>query len=212
MNFMLVSKENLGCVILLLLVVVLSLSKTFNIFMDSHLGRLVLILFVLVLSYLNKILGVVGALFVIIILSGTNMLYQEGFESNDMNKGTTMVDTTKSNTSKDTQKEKEEVQKGDNTVNVPTTPNMLPTSVTTTPNTSNTSSMPQMNPPSHDASAVTSSIASATTTEGFDIIGLENDIKKGKPSNSIPVNAFMRESQFVSAYEANPFKEEFANF
>ena len=212
---MLVSKENLGCVILLLLVVVLSLSKTFNIFMDSHLGRLVLILFVLVLSYLNKILGVVGALFVIIILSGSNMLYQEGFESNDMNKGTTMVDTTKSNTSKDTQNKKEEVQKGDNTVNVPTTPNMLPTSVTTTPNTSatsNTSSMPQMKPPSHDASAVTSSIASATTTEGFDIIGLENDIKKGKPSNSIPVNAFMRESQFVSAYEANPFKEEFANF
>ena len=206
---MLVSKENLGCVILLLLVVVLSLSKTFNIFMDSHLGRLVLILFVLVLSYLNKILGVVGALFVIIILSGSNMLYQEGFESNDMNKGTTMVDTTKSNTSKDTQKEKEEVQKGDNTVNVPTTPNMLPTSVTTTPNTP---SIPPIPPPSHDASAVTSSIASATTTEGFDIIGLENDIKKGKPSNSIPVNAFMRESQFVSAYEANPFKEEFANF
>jgi len=176
--------------------------------MDSHLGRLVLILFVLMLSYLNKILGVVGALFVIIILSGSNMLYQEGFESNNMNKGTTMIDTTKSNTSKDTQKEKEEVQKGDNTVNVPTTPNMLPTSVTS----SSTSSMPQIKPPSHDASAVTSSIASATTTEGFDIIGLENDIKKGKPSNSIPVNAFMRESQFVSAYEANPFKKEFANF
>ena len=206
---MLVSKENLGCVILLLLVVVLSLSKTFNIFMDSHLGRVVLILLVLVLSYLNKILGVVGALFVIIILSGSNMLYQEGFESNDMNKGTTLLDTTKSDTSKDTQKEKEEVQKGDNTVNIPTNTNtntnMLPTSDIT-------SSMPQIKPSSHNESAVTSSIASATTTEGFDIIGLENDIKKGKQSNSIPVNAFMKESQFVSAYEANPFKEEFASF
>ena len=205
---MLVSKENLGCVILFLLVIVLSLSKTFNIFMDSHLGRLVLILFVLILSYLNKMLGIVGSLFVIIILSGNNMLYQEGFESNNINKDTTIVDTTKSNTSKDDKKEKEEVQKGDNTVNVPTNTNITPTSDTT----SSTSSMPQIKQPSHDASAVTSSIASSTTTEGFDIIGLENDIKKGKPSNSIPVNAFMRESQFVSAYDANPFKEEFANF
>ena len=205
---MLVSKENLGCVILFLLVIVLSLSKTFNIFMDSHLGRLVLILFVLVLSYLNKILGVVGSLFVIIILSGNNMLYQEGFESNNMNKDITMVDTTKSNTSKDIKKEKEEVQKGDNTVNVSTNTNIAPTSDTN----SSTSSKPQIKLPSHDASAVTSSIASSTTTEGFDIIGLENDIKKGKPSNSIPVNAFMRESQFVSAYDANPFKEEFASF
>ena len=214
---MLVNKENLGCVILLLLVVVLSLSKTFNIFMDSYLGRVVLILFVLVLSYLNKILGVVGALFVIIILSGSNMLYQEGFESNDMNKGTTMVDSTKSNTSKDNQKEKEEVQKGDNTVNIPTNTNTNTNTTTNTntnmlPTSDITSSMPQIKQPSHNESAVNSSIASSTTTEGFDIIGLENDIKKGKQSNSIPVNAFMKESQFVSAYEANPFKEEFASF
>jgi hypothetical protein len=56
------------------------------------------------------------------------------------------------------------------------------------------------------------SSVSATSTEGFDIIGIENDIKKGKQSNSIPVSSFMKESQFVSAYEANPFKENFSNF
>jgi septal ring-binding cell division protein DamX len=197
MNFKLVSKENLGCVILLLLVVVLSLSKTFNVTPETHLGRVILILFVLVISYLNNILGVVAVLFIIIILSGNNMFYQEGFDSNMSN---TSSDSSKSDISKDTKKEKEvtEVQKGDNTVDVSSNQHIpIPP----------TSTMPQIKPPSNE-----SSIASSAATEGFDIIGLENDMKKGKQSNSIPVNAFMRESQFVSAYEANPFKESFANF
>jgi hypothetical protein len=202
MNFKLVSKENLGCVILLLLVVVLSLSKTFNITPETHLGRVILILFVLVISYLNNILGVVAVLFIIIILSGNNMFYQEGFDSNMSN---TSSDSSKSDISKDTKKEKEvtEVQKGDNTVDVSSNQH-IPTPPTST--------MPQIKPPSNESSTITSSIASSASTEGFDIIGLENDMKKGKQSNSIPVNAFMRESQFVSAYEANPFKESFANF
>jgi hypothetical protein len=197
MNFKLVSKENLGCVLLLLLVVVLSLSKTFNVTPETHLGRVILILFVLVISYLNNILGVVAVLFIIIILSGNNMFYQEGFDSNMSN---TSSDSSKSDISKDTKKEKEvtEVQKGDNTVDVSSNQHIpIPP----------TSTMPQIKPPSNE-----SSIASSAATEGFDIIGLENDMKKGKQSNSIPVNAFMRESQFVSAYEANPFKESFANF
>jgi hypothetical protein len=146
---------------------------------------------------LNNILGVVAVLFIIIILSGNNMFYQEGFDSNMSN---TSSDSSKSDISKDTKKEKEvtEVQKGDNTVDVSSNQH-IPTPPTST--------MPQIKPPSNE-----SSIASSAATEGFDIIGLENDMKKGKQSNSIPVNAFMRESQFVSAYEANPFKESFANF
>lgn len=202
MNFKLVSKENLGCVILLLLVVVLSLSKIFNFTNETHLGRLILISLVLVISYLNNILGVVAVLFIIIILSGNNMFYQEGFDSNMSN---TSSDSSKSDISKDTKKEKEvyEVQKGDNTVDVSSNQHIpIPP----------TSTMPQIKPPSNESSTITPSIASSAATEGFDIIGLENDMKKGKQSNSIPVNAFMRESQFVSAYEANPFKESFANF
>lgn len=204
MNFKLVSKENLGCAVLLSLVVVLSLSKIFNIFIDTHLGRVVLILFVLVISYLNNILGVVAVLFIIIILSGNNMFYREGFD-------TSVSDSTKSDSSKDikkdsNEKDKTEVQKGDNTVNV------MPKSSEMSMPATNMPSIPPTPPPSQNSSPIPSSLASPTTTEGFDIIGLENDIKKGKPSNSIPVNAFMKESQFVSAYEANPFKEEFASF
>lgn len=202
MNFKLVSKENLGCVILLLLVVVLSLSKIFNFTTETHLGRLILISLVLVISYFNNILGVVAVLFIIIILSGNNMFYQEGFDTNMPN--ISKPEPSKPEPSKDNKKDMSEVQKGDNTVDVsanqtiPMPPKDMPTL--------------QAKKPSNDSSAVTSSIASSTATEGFDIIGLENDMKKGKQSNSIPVNAFMKESQFVSAYEANPFKESFANF
>ncbi len=202
---MLVSKENLGCVILLLLVIVLSLAKIFNIFIDTPLARIVLILFVLVLSYLNKILGVVSVLFIIIIISGYDILfYREGFDTNTMMEQSKM---TNNSNAKQMPKDKEEVQKGDNTVNVTTeststndkTIPTLPTNVDTNSSTQNTSDN-------------TTTLASAASTEGFDIIGLENDIKKGKQSNSIPVNAFMKESQFVSAYEANPFKENYYNF
>lgn len=202
---MLVKKENLGCVILLLLVIVLCLAKSFDIFIDTPLGRIVLLLFVLILSYMNKILGVVSVLFIIIVFSGSSNLYYEGFDTNTMLKE--QDTTTKIDDTKNQQKEKEQVQKGDNTVNVTKSTSMdnnTPTSSTNMTNTTNTST--QSN------SLINSSIASSTMTEGFDIIGLENDIKKGKQSNSIPVSSFMKESQFVSAYEANPFKEEFMKF
>lgn len=200
MNIKLVSKENLGCVILLLLVIVLCLAKSFDVFIDTPLGRIVLLLFVLILSYMNKILGVVSVLFIIIIFSGSSNLYYEGFDTNTMLK----EQDTKTNDIKDQQKDKNQVQKGDNTVNVTQTGN---TNVNTPTSSTNMDSSANLS--TQNNSLINSSIASSTMSEGFDIIGLENDIKKGKQSNSIPVSSFMKESQYVSAYEANPFKEGF---
>jgi hypothetical protein len=39
--------------------------------------------------------------------------------------------------------------------------------------------------------------SSSAATEGFDIIGTENSIKRGKQSNSIPVNSFMKNSDAI---------------
>lgn len=201
---MLVSKENLGCVILLLLVILLSLAKSFDILIDTPLGRIILLLFVLILSYMNKILGVVSVLFIIIIFSGSNNLYFEGFDTNTTsNVQDSKVDDNKTKDDKD----KSQVQKGDNTLNITQSTNSDINTPTPSKNISSQPTEPTKNDP-----LTTQSIASPTTTEGFDIIGLENDIKKGKQSNSIPVSAFMKESQFVSAYEANPFKEDFYRF
>ena len=58
-----------------------------------------------------------------------------------------------------------------------------------------------------------SATASLTTAgaEGFDIIGTENNIKRGKQSNKIPVNEHMRESMNVSAFDGS-FTDSYSSF
>ena len=79
MEFNIVSKNNLGVVTALLLVIILSQSQFFNFLLDSALGRAILILFILFISYTNKILGVVSVLFIIIMFNSSDIGYTEGF-------------------------------------------------------------------------------------------------------------------------------------
>ena len=79
MDFKLVSKNNLGAVTALVLVIILSQSRFFNFLLDTALGRAILILFVLFISYTNKILGVVSVLFIIIMFNNSDIGYIEGF-------------------------------------------------------------------------------------------------------------------------------------
>jgi len=78
MDFNLVSKNNLGVVTALLLVIILSQGRFFNFLLDTALGRAILILFILFISYTNKILGVVSVLFIIIMFNNSNIGYMEG--------------------------------------------------------------------------------------------------------------------------------------
>ena len=79
MDFKLVSKNNVGAVATLLLVILLSQSRFFDFLIDTALGRTILILFILGISYTNKILGVVAVLFIIISFNNSNIGYLEGF-------------------------------------------------------------------------------------------------------------------------------------
>jgi len=79
MEFKLVSKNNMGVVATLILVILLSQSKFFNFLIDNALGRLFLIFFIIVISFVNKILGVVSVLFIIIMFNQSNMGVYEGF-------------------------------------------------------------------------------------------------------------------------------------
>jgi len=85
MDFKLVSKNNMGIVATLILVILLSQSKFFNFLVDTGLGRTVLIIFIIIISYVNKILGVVAVLFIIIIFNQSNIGYIEGFTENSGN-------------------------------------------------------------------------------------------------------------------------------
>ena len=48
--------------------------------------------------------------------------------------------------------------------------------------------------------------------EGFDIIGTENNLKRGKQSNSIPVNPFTKDSTNVTPFEGSSIVETFSAF
>ena len=79
MDFKLVSKNNLGAVATLFLVILLSHARFFDFLIDTALGRAILILFILGISYTNKILGVVAVLFIIITFNNSDIGYLEGY-------------------------------------------------------------------------------------------------------------------------------------
>jgi hypothetical protein len=87
MNINLVSKKYVGIISTLFLIVLLSQSIIFNSFLETALGRINLILFILVISYTSKILGIIAVLFIIIMFNQSNIAYMEGFteESNFAN-------------------------------------------------------------------------------------------------------------------------------
>ena len=162
------SKYNTGIAISLILVILLSQSKIFNFFLNTILGKIVLITLLVIIASIHKILGVVVILFIIIFFSSSDLAYTEGFTNNSKMSGTDKLAKDKAN----------------QTATHTNTPN------TNTPNT-NTSMAPKK--------------PSAIAKEGFDIIGTENNIKRGKQSNSIPVNDMARKSSDVLPHEGNSF-------
>jgi hypothetical protein len=81
MELKLVSKNNIGAVSTLILVILLSQARVFNFLIDTVLGRAFLILFILGISYASQILGVVAVLFIVIMLNQSDIGYIEGFTS-----------------------------------------------------------------------------------------------------------------------------------
>jgi hypothetical protein len=241
MNFKLVSKNNVGVVLILLLVIFLSQNKTLNFLIDTYLGRIFLILILLIVSYCHKILGIVFVFLVIISFNYHNR-YFEGLT-------TATQQTSASPENKD---ERREIVINDATLNAPKfNPNMItntemdqaalaqvvnttpttttsttttPTTTTPTTTTSTTTTPTTTTPTTTTPTTSTTTTPTTTTTEGFsknltkgyqdiDIIGTEHAIKKGKQSNSIPVNSFSRSSDNVSAVDINTlFNHNFSTF
>jgi hypothetical protein len=79
MDFNFLSKNNVGIASTLILVVLLSQSRVLDFLIDTTLGRFILILFILGISYSNKILGVVSVLLIILVINQSDMRFFEGF-------------------------------------------------------------------------------------------------------------------------------------
>jgi len=175
MDFNLVSKNNMGCVAALFLIILLSQTRFFNYLIDTTLGRSVLILFILLIAYTNKILGVVVVLFIIIMFNNSDIGYIEGFTD----AASSDEDNEKKNTSS-------------TVVTNVTPPNpVAPVAPVLTNDT--------------DSTTTTTTTDSTTAVEGFDIVGKERWIQKGKQSNQIPVNDSMRLSKDIAPYENDNF-------
>ena len=81
MDFKLGSKNNMGVIATIILIILLSQSRFFNFFIDSALGRVFLIAFILAITCMSKILGVIIVLFIIIMFNHSTIGYMEGFTS-----------------------------------------------------------------------------------------------------------------------------------
>ena len=206
MDFKLLSKNNVGAVFALLLVVLLSQSRVFNFLLDTALGRSILIFFVLILSYVHKILGVVIVLFIIILFNQNNTGYFEGFTDAS---GNTVTPNANQEARIEERKQVRQNVKA-NLASKAAAASASATTSTTTP----TTTTPATTTPATTTPTTTTSTTPTTTTggaEGFDLIGTENNIKRGKQSNKIPVSSHMRESMNVSAFDGS-FTDNYSAF
>ena len=120
MELKLVSKNNMGAVATLLLVILLSQGRVFDFLMDTALGRAILIILILGISYIHKIFGVVAILFIVIMFNQSNLGYMEGFT--DASGNTVTAATVKQNI---------QTQVAAQKATTTTTPTTTPTTTTT---------------------------------------------------------------------------------
>jgi hypothetical protein len=112
MDFKLLSKNNIGVVSTLILVVLLTQARVFDFLIDTSLGMFILIIFILGISYMNNNLGLVAVLVIILMMNQSDTGYFEGFSIGDVikkvKKPTTVEDD---DTEDDTKKPMKKVMK-----------------------------------------------------------------------------------------------------
>ena len=212
MDFKLISKNNVGGAIFLLLIIALSQAKAFNFLMETALGRIFLIVFILSLSHCHKILGVVGVL-LIVIMFNSNMYY-EGFDNNNTSTTTTTTDPS-SNSLDPSSNSVDPSSNSTTTLNADQIKQMIQQQISAAASNNNSgtsSSSDSTTDSSSSTTTVTKKPNNSTGAEGFDILGIENNIKRGKQSNSIPVNNFMRDADSIMPYDGTSFLGSFSPF
>ena len=188
MDFKLVSKNNMGVVITLILVILLTQSRFFDFLTETALGRMFLLAFVIFISYTNKILGLLAVLAIIIAFNQYNMKvvqsynYYEGFDVSGNS-----VDASGNNL--DNAKKVAVVKAVSNN-------NESSQTATTT-----------------SSAATTTTSESFGGREGFCMSDRETNMLRGKQSNSVPVfNKLREQSDDVSPSDKSIFTSEFASF
>jgi hypothetical protein len=192
MDLKVVSKNNIGVVITLILVILLSQSRLFDFLINTHLGRMILLVFVIFIAYTNKILGLAAVLFVIIAFNNNQMNTVYSYNFFEHNVGLFEGFDASGNSDSQSETAKAKIM------------NKLKTNVENTIDTSQTAT-------------TTSSAVSGSETfkgrEGFNMTDRETNILRGKSSNSVPVfNNLREQSDDVSPSDKSIFTSDFSTF
>lgn len=198
---MVFSKNNIGIFITLILVILLSVSRFFNFLTETHLGRVVLLVFVIFISYTHKMLGLLSVLFIIIAFNNydTNTIYAYNFYEGFDGSGNT-VDPSGNSTMSAILADKVKILQAKEDI----IQNQL-------------SAIKQQSPQS---STITSSSSASTTAsesfrggkEGFAMTDRETNMLRGKQSNSIPVFNSRDKNDDVSPTDKSVFRNNYASF
>lgn len=179
MTFKILSKNNVGVATLLLLTVLLSQSRILSFLIENTLGRALLILLLIFISYTNKILGVVSVLLIIIMLNNSDIGYMaSGYMEGYTNSPETTISVT------DVQAKKEEIVKKKEDIKA--------------------ANEEDINKKKQDIKAKNEEGNSEKVTEafeGYDFLGTERTLQKGKSSNSISVHSSIRDSEDISPFD-----------
>jgi hypothetical protein len=191
MDFKLLSKNNIGAVSALILVILLTQSRVFDFLIDTSLGMFILIIFILGISYMNHNLGLVAVLLIIIIMNQNDSGYLEGFDIKNIGqkvKKPTTLDAS-GNTAED------DVSDDDKKIAIKNA----------------------MKNAMKKAKASTKSTTKESFVggrEGFNMIDREGTILKGKRSNEIPVlyNSRSQTDEDVEPMDNSMFKDSYSLF
>jgi hypothetical protein len=191
--------QTCGSICALLLVLLLCESRLFNFFINSFLGKMLLIGLIMYFSHIHKILGVVVVLFIIIIFNN-NITYYEGFDNGDNleDNSDTLQDKNGSQSDDNSSKIKaRKMRKNKNNDN--------DTDDDHSGTKAKAAKIKQNNDSNNDDT-------DDDDTEGFDMMSHENNIKRGKASNSIQVDPYMNSSTSVEPFEGSSNIESFSVF
>jgi hypothetical protein len=191
------SKNNIGILVTLILVILLCVSKFFDFLTETHLGRIILLAFIVVISYTHKLLGLLAVLFVIIAFNNydTNMVhFYEGFDGSGNS-----VDASGNSTANAILQDKIKILQAKEDI----IKNQL-------------NAIQQK---SSQSSTISSSSAASTNTEsfrggkeGFVMSDRETNILRGKQSNSIPIFNSRQQNDDINPSDKSVFTSNFASF
>ena len=203
MNLKLVSKNNMGVVVTLILVILLSQSRFFDFLTETALGRMVILVLIIFISYTNKILGLLAVLAIIIAFNQYNMNvvqsynYYEGFDvsGNSIDVSGNSTATAILNDEITIEKAKEDIA----SQKLSALNNVVNSSQTATTTSS--------------ASSGTTTSESFNGREGFCMTDREINMLRGKQSNTIPVfNNTRNQSDDIIPTDKSVFSSSYASF